>query len=80
VSDEATISPVDVAAIAFEDAHGAVRMFVCNQNDRARSASIEFRGRTIRRRIDAGAMLEIFVGGNPELLDAMPVAVEGAHA
>jgi glycogen debranching enzyme len=73
VSDEATVSPVDVAAIAFEDAAGAVRMFVCNQNDRARNASVEFRGRSIRRRIDAGAMIEILVSGNPTLTDAMPV-------
>jgi hypothetical protein len=83
VSDEATVSPVDVAAIAFEDAGGSVRMFLCNQNDRTRNASVEFRGRTIRRRIDAGALLEILVSGDPKLRDAMPVVpplVEEAHA
>ena len=76
VSDEATVSPVDVAAIAFEDAAGAVRICICNQNDRARNVAIEFRGAMIRRAIAAGAMLEVPVGGNPELLDAMPVGAE----
>ncbi len=75
ISDEATISPVDVAAIVFEDDDGAVRMFVCNQNDRARNVAIEFRGRMIRRNIDAGAMLEITLDGKPRLLDAMPVGI-----
>ena len=76
VSDEATVSPVDVAAIAFEDAAGAVRICICNQNDRARNVAIEFRGAMIRRAIAAGAMLEVPVGGKPELLDAMPVGAE----
>jgi hypothetical protein len=80
VSDEATVSPVDVAAIAFEDAAGAVRICICNQEDRARNVAIEFRGETIRRAIAAGAMLEVSVGGRPELLDATPAAPEPAVA
>ena len=75
VSDEATVSPVDVAAIAFEDASDGVRLFICNQFDRARNVAIEFRGRMIRRRIEAGAMLELVVSGTPQLHDAMPVDV-----
>src|SRR5471030_828527 len=73
VSDEATVSPVDVAAIVFEDAAQAVRLFVCNPFDRARNVAIEFRGRMIRRRIEAGAMLEVVLSGDPQLRDAMPV-------
>jgi hypothetical protein len=83
VSDEATVSPVEVPAIAFEDEAGGVRMFVCNPLGRARNVAIEFRGRMIRRSIEAGAMLELVVGGNPQLRDAMPVPVpppEPAHA
>jgi len=79
VSDEATVSPVDVAAIAFEDARGAVRICICNQNDHARNVAIEFRGETIRRAVNAGAMLEVTLG-QPELLDAMPVEAEPALA
>jgi hypothetical protein len=83
VSEEATVSPVDVAAIVFEDASDGVRLFACNQFDRARNVAIEFRGRMIRRRIEAGAMLELVLSGNPQLLDAMPAgapAEEPAHA
>jgi hypothetical protein len=83
VSEEATVSPVDVAAIVFEDASDGVRLFACNQFDRARNVSIEFRGRMIRRRIEAGAMLELVLSGNPRLRDAMPAGVpveEPAHA
>jgi hypothetical protein len=76
VSDEATVSPVDVAAIAFEDAAGAVRICICNQEDRARNVAIEFRGATIRRTVAAGALVEIEVGGRPQLIDAMPVVAE----
>jgi hypothetical protein len=81
VSDEATVSPVDVAAIAFEDDGGAVRMFVCNQHDRDRNVLVEFRGRMIRRRIEAGAMLELELSGTPRLSDAMPAEMpDPAHA
>jgi glycogen debranching enzyme len=82
VSAEAIVSPVEVAAIAFEDDNG-VRMFACNAADAARTVAVEFRGRTIRRRIEAGAMLEIVVSGDPQLRDAMPIAPDTpqpAHA
>jgi hypothetical protein len=80
VSDEATVSPVDVAAIAFDDGRGGVRLFVCNQNDRDRNVAIEFRGRMIRRAVAAGAMLELVLGGTALLVDALPPLVEPAHA
>ena len=44
VSDEVTMSPVEVGAIAFEDEHGAVRIFVCNHFDKPRNVLVEFRG------------------------------------
>jgi len=74
VSAEAFVSPVEVAAVAFADARGAVRLFICNPADAARNVAVEFRGRMIRQRIEAGAMREIVVSGEPELRDAMPVA------
>jgi glycogen debranching enzyme len=76
VSDEATVSPVDVAAIIFEDERGGVRMFLCNQNDRPRSVAVEFRGRTIRHTVRTGELLDVVIAGNPQLVDAMPVVAE----
>jgi hypothetical protein len=73
VSAEAVVSPVEVGAVAFEDADG-VRLFLCNTADAARSVAVEFRGRMIRKRIEAGAMREIVVSGDPQLRDAMPIA------
>jgi hypothetical protein len=73
VSDEATISPVDVAAIAFEDDAGGVRLFLCNQEDRPREVAVEFRGRTLERRMAAGALVEVTFG-SPALRDALPLA------
>jgi hypothetical protein len=56
-------------------------MFVCNQNDRERNVLIEFRGRMIRRRIEAGAMLDLPLSGTPQLSDAMPAEIpDPAHA
>jgi len=72
VSDEATTSPVDVGAIVFEDA-GGVRAFLCNQEDKARHVSLEFRGRTERRTLAPGELAEIVLVGNPGLADAMVV-------
>jgi hypothetical protein len=74
VSDEATTSPVDVAAIVFEDAHGGVRAFLCNQRDAARHVTLEFRGKTARRTLAAGELAELVLAGDPQLVDAMPVA------
>jgi glycogen debranching enzyme len=78
VSDEATTSPVDVGAIVFEDA-GGVRAFLCNQEDKARHVSLEFRGRTERRTLAPGELAEIVLLGNPGLADAM-VVDEGTPA
>jgi glycogen debranching enzyme len=72
VSEEATTSPVDVAAIAFEDEHGAVTLFLCNQHDRARNVSLEFRGKTERRTLAPGELAEIALFGKPNFVDAMP--------
>ena len=44
VSDEVRTSPVEVAAVAFEDAHGAVLIYVCNDRERPREVTLEFRG------------------------------------
>jgi glycogen debranching enzyme len=79
VSAEATVSPVDVVAIAFEDDHG-VRLFLGNQNDHPRNVAVEFRGRTIRRTIDTGMLLELEISGRPQLRDTLGVEPEPAHA
>jgi hypothetical protein len=71
VSDEIRTSPVEVGAVAFEDAHGGVRIFVCNDRERAREVTLEFRGQTQRLRAEAGQMVEIRLG-EPVLTDAMP--------
>jgi len=68
-----------VAAVVFEDAHG-VRLFLCNPGDAARSVAVEFRGRMIRKRIEAGAMREIVVSGTPQLRDAMPLAADAPES
>jgi glycogen debranching enzyme len=73
VSDEATTSPVDVGAVVFEDA-GGVRAFLCNQNDKQRHVSLEFRGQTERRTLAPGELAEMVLSGAPRLVDAMVVA------
>lgn len=70
VSDEIRTSPVEVAAVAFEDSQGAVLIYVCNDRERAREVTLGFRDQTIRRRVEPGRMLEIRIG-NPVLVDAM---------
>jgi glycogen debranching enzyme len=65
VSDEVATSPFEVGAVAFEDEGGAVRMFICNSLDAAREVSIEFRGRTIRRRVAAGELADFVASGRP---------------
>ncbi len=65
VSDEVTTSPVEVGALAFEDEDGAVRVFLCNLNDTARSVSVEFRGLTERATLNAGQLLELHMLGKP---------------
>jgi hypothetical protein len=65
VSDEVTMSPVEVGAIAFEDEQGAVRIFLCNLEDQARNVSVEFRGRTGRVHMTAGELREVQLIGKP---------------
>jgi hypothetical protein len=79
VSSEATVSPVEVVAIAFEDEHG-VRLFLGNTDDRMRNVAVEFRGRTIRRRLGAGELLDIELVGRPQLRDALPAQSELVRA
>jgi hypothetical protein len=71
VSDEIRTSPVEVAAVAFEDAHAAVLIYVCNDREGARDVTLDFRGKTYRRHVEAGRLLEIRIG-EPVLVDAMP--------
>ncbi|HTD38291.1 MAG TPA: amylo-alpha-1,6-glucosidase [Candidatus Limnocylindrales bacterium] len=78
VSDEIRTSPVEVGAVAFEDAHGAVLIYVCNDRAAAREVVLEFRGETYRRRVEAGRMVEIRLG-EPVLVDAMTVRDSGAR-
>jgi hypothetical protein len=73
VSDEATTSPVDVAAIVFEDDAGGVRAFLGNQNDRARDVALDFRGLSVRETLAPGELRELILAGDPALVDAMPV-------
>jgi glycogen debranching enzyme len=72
VSDEITMSPVEVGAVAFEDEGGAVRAFICSPLDHAREVSFEFRGRTVRRAVAAGELVELNVIGHPVELEAYP--------
>jgi glycogen debranching enzyme len=65
VSDEVTLSPVDVGAIAFEDDRGAVRIFLCNMLDRDRNVLVEFRGSTARLEMEAGELREVQLIGRP---------------
>ncbi len=65
VSDEVTVSPAEVGAVAFEDENGAVRIFVCNTDDARRSVAVEFRGTTTRLRLQAGELRQLQVRGIP---------------
>jgi len=73
VSDEAATSPVDVAAIVFEDEAGGVRAFLGNQNDAARNVALDFRGISVRETLAPGELRELVLAGEPRLVDAMPV-------
>ncbi|MBV9646389.1 MAG: hypothetical protein JO043_02900 [Candidatus Eremiobacteraeota bacterium] len=76
VSDEVTTSPIEVGAVAFEDEEGAVRLFLCNLDDAARLVSVEFRGKTLRKRLLAGELAEIAVAGHPRDREALPAAID----
>jgi hypothetical protein len=74
VTDEVTISPFEVGAVAFQDEGGAVRAFICNPNDQAREISIEFRGRTIRRAAAPGDLLDVTLVGRSVDREAFPMS------
>ncbi|HTU83173.1 MAG TPA: amylo-alpha-1,6-glucosidase [Verrucomicrobiae bacterium] len=59
VSDEVSVSPVEVGAVAFEDERGAVRIFACNHLDKPRNALVEFRGHTVRVDLARGECREV---------------------
>jgi hypothetical protein len=65
VSDEVTTSPVDVGAVAFEDERGAVRLFLCNLNDRQRNVLVEFRGMTAKVDMSPGELRDVPLIGKP---------------
>lgn len=71
VSDEVMTSPSDVGAVAFEDEDGAVQVFLCNLNDKPRTASIEFRGITHRAKIAAGELERVLLIGTPQEREAV---------
>jgi hypothetical protein len=75
VSDEVRTSPVEVGAVAFEDAGGAVSIYLCNDRERDREVVLEFRGQTLRQRVEAGRMDRITLG-EPLLADAMTIPAE----
>ena len=72
VSEEVTTSPIEVGAVAFEDEEGGVRVFVCNLLDLPREVTVEFRGRTLRRRLAAGQLAQLVVRGAPLDRPALP--------
>jgi len=47
-----------------------VRIFVCNDGDRARDVVLTFRDQVLRCRVEAAQMLELTIG-DPGLADAM---------
>jgi glycogen debranching enzyme len=71
VSDEVNTSPIEVAAVAFEDDRHRVRIFACNLSDVARHVTLEFRGATFKREIARGGILEIVPGEHPEDREAL---------
>ncbi len=78
ISDEVRTSPVEVGAVAFEDDKG-VRIFLCNDTDRARDVVVTFRDQLLNRHVHAGRMIEIVLG-DPQLIDAMPTHAEPQEA
>jgi glycogen debranching enzyme len=76
VSDEIITSPIEVAAVAFEEEGGAVRAFICNLLDAPRDVSLDFRGRSLRRYVEAGQLLEVVLAGYPSDREAYPARVD----
>ncbi|GAC1532679.1 MAG: hypothetical protein NVS2B8_21550 [Vulcanimicrobiaceae bacterium] len=80
VSDELTVSPMEVGAVAFEDEGGAVRAFVCNLLDAAREVSLQFRGEMRHVAVAPGAVVSIVLAGAPVDAHTFAWAVPGAVA
>lgn len=80
VSGEVVTSPIEVAAVAFEDEGGAVRAFICNLLDAPRDVTLAFRGRSFRRQVEAGGLVEIVLAGSPSDREAYPARVDAATA
>ena len=76
VSDEVTTSPIEVGAVAFEDEAGSVRAFVCNLSDADREVTVEFRGRTARVSVTAGALYDLTLAGTPLEREAFPAPAD----
>jgi glycogen debranching enzyme len=72
VSDEIATSPFEVGAVGFEDERGVVRILLCNDEEKERNVSVEFRGTTLRRRLAPGSLTEVAVGGQIVDVDALP--------
>jgi glycogen debranching enzyme len=79
VSDEVTVSPVEVGAIAFEDDKGAVRLFVCNHLDKPRNVLVEFRGHTARIDMARGECREVHLVGKPRDRRARAAKLDAAR-
>jgi hypothetical protein len=72
VSAEATVTPIEVGAVVFEDEGGAVRAFICNLDDAVREVALEFRGSSVRRVLGAGELLAVTLQGTPLDREAFP--------
>jgi hypothetical protein len=78
VSDEVSVSPIEVGAVAFEEEGGAVRAFICNLLDAERDVALEFRGTSLRRHIAAGELLEVVLAGEPSDRESFPASFDAA--
>ncbi len=74
VSDEASISPIEVGAVVFEDDGGAVRAFICNLDDVERDVALDFRTTSVRRTLAAGQLLALTLHGTPLDREAFPTS------
>ncbi len=72
VSGEASVSPIEVGAVVFEDDGGAVRAFLCNLDDRERDVALDFRALRVRRTLAAGELVSLVLAGNPLDREAYP--------
>ncbi len=63
VSDEVTVSPVEIGAVAFEAPGGIFTIFVLNDDEEERDSIVEFRGSTRRVELAKGAIESLVIGG-----------------